>query len=106
MAEWTLIGPVEDDAPDGTLRSHRVGERFVAVGVVDGAWHAFADDCTHEECPLSDGLLDGRAVECSCHGARFDVVTGAVLVGPATEPIDVYPTRVASGALYVKLPEE
>jgi len=27
---------------------------------------------------------------CQCHGSRFDITTGAVTNGPATEPLKVY----------------
>ena len=36
-------------------------------------------------CPLSGGLLTGTTIMCQCHGSRFDVTTGAVINGPATE---------------------
>jgi nitrite reductase/ring-hydroxylating ferredoxin subunit len=27
---------------------------------------------------------------CQCHGSRFDIITGAVIDGPATEALHVY----------------
>ena len=47
--------------------------------VVDGELHAFDDTCPHAGCSLADGDLDGHAVVCPCHLARFDITTGAVL---------------------------
>ena len=40
-----------------------------------------------QRCPLSGGLLTGTTLMCQCHGSRFDLTTGAVLNGPATEPL-------------------
>lgn len=61
----------------------------VAIAEVEGEIHAFDDECTHRTCPLSEGDLDGVLVTCPCHKSRFDIQTGAVLNGPATQPIRV-----------------
>ena len=61
----------------------------VAIADVEGEIHAFDDECTHRTCPLSEGDLDGVLVTCPCHKSRFDIRTGAVLNGPATQPIRV-----------------
>ena len=62
----------------------------VAVWNVGGSFFATHDKCTHREGPLSDGLLEGSTVTCPYHGAQFDVSTGAVLCGPAKEPLKTY----------------
>jgi nitrite reductase/ring-hydroxylating ferredoxin subunit len=36
---------------------------------------------------LSEGTLDGSTVRCPLHGAQFNVWTGAVLRGPAKQPL-------------------
>lgn len=61
----------------------------VAIADVEGAFYAFDDECSHRECPLSEGELAGAIITCPCHKSRFDVRTGAVLNGPATDPIRV-----------------
>ena len=90
------------DAPDGALRRVVAGGRAVCLGRVDGAWVAFDDTCTHEECPLSDGELDGAVVVCPCHGSEFDVRTGDVLSPPALDPLPIYDVRVVDGNLEVR----
>lgn len=99
---WHRVGPF-DDAPDGTLHRVEVEGRAVCVGRVEGAWVAFDDTCTHEECPLSDGELDGRVIVCPCHGSEFDLRTGDVLTPPALDPLPIYDARVVDGALEVRL---
>ena len=63
---------------------------------------AVSDCCTHSEFPISDGSLraDG-SVECTWHGARFDCRTGAVLKGPAEDPLPVYAVKVEGGKVLV-----
>jgi nitrite reductase/ring-hydroxylating ferredoxin subunit len=72
--------------------------------MVDGHLYAFGDLCTcaTERCPLSGGLLTGTTLMCQCHGSRFDVPTGAVLCGPATEPLAVYEVRQLDGMVQVR----
>jgi nitrite reductase/ring-hydroxylating ferredoxin subunit len=74
----------------------------VAVAHAAGQWFAFADACTHHECPLSDGYLEGTTIECDCHGSIFDLNTGAVLRGPAQMPIRVYATTEENRRLIVE----
>jgi 3-phenylpropionate/trans-cinnamate dioxygenase ferredoxin subunit len=59
----------------------------VAVFNVAGSFYATQSKCTHKQGELSQGKLDGSVVTCPKHGAQFDVITGAVLRGPATVPL-------------------
>ena len=43
---------------------------------------------------LSDGEVEGCAIECWLHGSTFDLRTGKPTTLPATEPVPVYPVRV------------
>jgi uncharacterized protein YbjT (DUF2867 family)/nitrite reductase/ring-hydroxylating ferredoxin subunit len=66
----------------------------VAVFNVAGSFCATQDKCTHRQAPLSEGKLDGTTVTCPYHGAQFDVCTGAVLRGPAKDPLKTYRVTV------------
>ncbi len=102
VVSWHPVGPAEV-APDGALRRVEVGGRAVCLGRVDGSWVAFDDTCTHEECPLSDGELDGNVIVCPCHGSEFDLRTGDVLTPPALDPLPIYEVRELAGVLEVRL---
>ena len=69
------------------------GEQIV-VTELNGSLIAFANMCTHEACDLAYGALDGEEIECDCHGSIFNVVSGEVLQGPATERLPTYAVRV------------
>lgn len=89
--------------PSG-MRAIAAGDRRIALGRRDnGDWVAFDDTCTHEECPLSEGDLEGPWVVCYCHNAAFDLETGAVMRGPAEDPLRVYAVREVDGQLEVEL---
>ena len=65
--------------------------------------HAFSDICTHRQCNLSlGGEIDGSTIECECHGSVFDMTTGEVLNGPATEPIATFPVSDEGGDLKIE----
>lgn len=78
----------------------------VALGVarVGDAWFAFENNCTHEDFPLTEGMVDGAEVECALHGARFCLRTGAARAVPASCGIRVFPVCVEDGAVHVELP--
>src|SRR5262245_3668346 len=61
-----------------------------AVFNVAGSLCATQAKCTHRQGPLSEGKLEGSTVTCPWHGAQFNVCTGAVLRGPATQPLKTY----------------
>ncbi len=61
-----------------------------AVFNVAGNFCATQAKCTHRGGPLSEGKLDGSTLTCPWHGAQFNVCTGAVLRGPAVNPIKTY----------------
>ena len=91
------------DIPRGALALVEIQGTRVAVANVDGTYYAFDDACTHEQCSLVEGDLEGTKVICMCHGAEFDVRTGAVLAPPATVPLKTYPVRVADDTLHIEV---
>jgi 3-phenylpropionate/trans-cinnamate dioxygenase ferredoxin component len=102
MAGLVSVGST-DDVPEGELRAFDVQGNLVAVVNVGGTFYAFDDMCTHRQCSLADGDLEGTTVECICHGSQFDVTTGEVLNGPATEPVRSYEVRVEDGSIQVQV---
>jgi cytochrome P450/nitrite reductase/ring-hydroxylating ferredoxin subunit len=99
---WHEVG-VAGDEPAGTLRRVEVGDTAVCLARTGDGWLAFDDTCTHEECSLAGGELDGDVVICPCHGSEFDVRTGDVVTPPALDPLPIYEAREDDGALFVRL---
>jgi len=62
----------------------------VAVFNVAGSFCVTQAKCTHRGGPLNEGKLEGSTVTCPWHGTQYNVCTGAVLRGPATEPVKTY----------------
>jgi 3-phenylpropionate/trans-cinnamate dioxygenase ferredoxin subunit len=92
------------DIKPGELALVEAAGHRIAVANADGRFFAIDDACTHEQCSLAEeGTLDGTVVTCGCHGAQFDVTTGAVLAPPAQAPLKTYPVRVDRDDLVLEI---
>ncbi len=87
------------EIPDGEMRAFDLPTSRLAVAHVEAKVFAFADECTHAGCSLSEGELDDRAttVECPCHGSVFDIESGEPLEGPAQDPVAIHQARLVDG---------
>ena len=74
----------------------------MAVARVGDKLYGIDDLCIHEACPLSSGLLTGTTLMCQCRGSQFDVATGSVLRGPATDPLATYEAREQDGEIQIR----
>jgi nitrite reductase/ring-hydroxylating ferredoxin subunit len=102
MGEFVTVADAAE-VGEGELAAFDVGGERIAVANVGGTLHGFDDTCTHLRCSLAEGELEGTVVTCPCHGSQFDVTTGAVLRGPAQEPVRSYAARVEDQALRVEI---
>jgi 3-phenylpropionate/trans-cinnamate dioxygenase ferredoxin subunit len=74
----------------------------VAVFNIAGNFYAIEDLCSHDGAEIASGELDGDAIICPRHGARFCVKTGQVLCAPAYEAIASFPVRIENDKIQVK----
>jgi 3-phenylpropionate/trans-cinnamate dioxygenase ferredoxin component len=95
-----------DAVPDASVVPYYLNDRKVRIAIarVGGRLYAFDDLCTcaTPPCPLSGGLLTGTTLMCQCHGSRFDVDSGAVLRGPATQPLNRYEVNEADDGIQIR----
>ena len=93
------------EIPVGAFKPVEVQGKQLLICHTDGGFYAVDDTCTHDDGPLADGWLEGTAIECPRHGARFDVTTGKVLCLPAAIPIHAYPVKVEGDEVKVRISE-
>ena len=96
-----------DEIEAGTARRVDVGGRAIAIVRVGDEIYAIDDTCSHAEVSLSEGFVepDECAIECSRHGALFDLATGEPLTLPAVRPVPVYDVRVVDGQVQLTVEE-
>ncbi len=92
MPNWVKVAKAGQIAEGEALGVTAEGKE-IALYLVNGAYRATANICSHAYALLSDGFLDEYQIECPLHAARFDIRTGRALGGPAMKDIKVYPIR-------------
>lgn len=116
---WHSAGAIERFAD-----RHAIGMTLAGtpVGIVrvDGAFHAFRNECPHQGAPLCAGRFAGtmipsrpntleygleyRVIRCPWHGWEFDVESGDAVFGITRRRLLMYETEQRDGELYIQLP--
>jgi nitrite reductase/ring-hydroxylating ferredoxin subunit len=80
-----VVTPLADVPVGGSVLA-KAGDADVIVAQPEaGKVTAFSARCTHKGCLL--GFKDAATLECPCHKATFDALTGAVTKGPAAKDL-------------------
>ena len=70
-----------------------VGEKSIAIFLIDGKYYAISNVCAHMDGPLIDGSIDKNGnIVCPWHGQSFDPKTGRAAKGEAHH-VDAYIVR-------------
>ncbi len=83
MIELTDINDIEED----TSKGFEINNQYLFVVRKDGGCYVYWNRCPHLGTPLEweeDRFLDadGALIQCSTHGALFQIDTGLCLAGP------------------------
>ncbi len=94
-----LLGPASDVmVGSGTKFQIDASLTILVTQPRAGEYRAFSATCTHSGCIVS-GVEEGQ-IACGCHGARFNVETGAVEAGPARTALGKITVEVRGSDLY------
>lgn len=77
------------------------GDKAILVVNIEGEFFAIDDMCTHEDSSLYLGCIKGDLVQCSLHGGKFNVKTGAAVEEPADIPLQTYPVKLDGESILV-----
>lgn len=103
MAEF-IDAVSDDDLLDESALVIEVKGREIALVRSGGEVYALQNECSHAGQALGDGeLIEEGVLECPGHGATFNVATGEVIGGPATEPVETFDVEVVDGMIRVAI---
>ena len=118
-AEWEEVDVGEaDEVPEGGMTRFEAGDRAVVVFRIDGALHAYRDECPHQGASMSCGIisgamlptepggapefgLEGRVVVCPRHRWKFSIETGESLYAVDRRRLVPFPVRVEGDRLLI-----
>jgi cytochrome b6-f complex iron-sulfur subunit len=75
--------------------------KVLIVNLGNNTFSALTSVCTHSQCDRN-WTFASNVFTCTCHGSRFNT-QGAVLNGPALQPLVTYPTSLNNRTLTVDL---
>jgi len=100
VPDWVRVAGA-DELPAGELLGVEAGGSQIVLANVDGDVYALLDQCSHEDLPLSAGILEGDRLECTWHGAQFDVCSGRATSLPAIRPVKTFNVEIRDSDIYV-----
>ncbi|WP_060885269.1 ubiquinol-cytochrome c reductase iron-sulfur subunit [Streptomyces caniscabiei] len=71
--------------------------KVVVTQPQEGDFKAFSAICTHQGCIVSS--VSDETIDCACHGSRFTITDGAVVRGPATQPLPAEKIEVSGNSI-------
>jgi nitrite reductase/ring-hydroxylating ferredoxin subunit len=99
---FTKVASMNDLKP-GRMKGIEVEQKKICLANVNGNFYAIGNRCTHANCSLSDGTLNGPNIKCPCHSSIFNVQTGAIVKGPAKEPEPIYKVKLENGQILISV---
>ncbi len=101
---WTATGISSDDLKAKGRKVARLNGRQILLITSEGEIFAIANRCPHEGYPLSEGTEGSNCVlTCNWHNWKFDLKTGAALVG--RDPVRTYPIELRNNEIFLDLTE-
>ncbi|WP_026234838.1 Rieske 2Fe-2S domain-containing protein [Calidithermus timidus] len=99
---WIPVATPEE-FENGRLVVRVEGEKTpVLLLLVGEEVFAISDICTHDKNPLSDGPLEAYTIQCTRHGAKFDIRTGKQTM-PAPRPVKAYKAKLENGQVWLEV---
>jgi 3-phenylpropionate/trans-cinnamate dioxygenase ferredoxin subunit len=78
-----------DLAVESVRKVEASGQDIALVRCEEGVF-AIGNRCSHADVELSEGEVEGCALECWLHGSQFDLRTGMPLSPPAIQPVPTF----------------
>ena len=93
----------KSDIDKGAIKVFKVKGKRISIARIEDEFFAITDICTHDECSLAGGQVEGEEIICPCHGARFNIKSGQVLSLPAIRSLNTYKLKIEGSDILVEL---
>lgn len=100
LLKWYYAASLDDFGTNVCL-SVEVMTHAILLVQQQGELYAYANNCPHENLPLTGCTIEHQEIICPHHGARFSVLTGQVLAPPAFENLETYPIKIEHQRIYI-----
>jgi len=90
-----------DELKVNQMKLLHIKDKRIVVCKTEKGYAAFDDHCTHRGGSLAGGSMICGTVQCPWHGSQFNVFTGAVMAGPASENISIYTLKEFEGKVII-----
>lgn len=90
-----------DELKINQMKLLHINHQRIVLARTEKGYVAFDDHCPHRGGALSGGSLICGTVQCPWHGSQFDVTTGKVEAGPATDGIRTFSVVTENGKVFV-----
>ena len=74
-------------------------KQLVVTQPRQGKFRVFSAICTHQGCTV--GSVADKKITCPCHGSQYAIGTGAVVTGPAEDPLPKRAFTITDGVIYL-----
>ena len=85
--------PVRAEYDGKPILLYRDRDKVCAIGAT----------CSHDGGPLNEGKFQDGCVQCPWHDSVFDLQTGDIVHGPATQPQPAFEARIRDGQVEIRL---
>jgi nitrite reductase/ring-hydroxylating ferredoxin subunit len=98
---FVIVGKKTSDLELGAMTLAKAGESLILLSNVSGKIYATSRTCPHAGAALNFGFLQGSEVMCPLHGAMFDVITGDIVMGPASRGLRCFAVKIEGETILV-----
>ena len=94
------------EVPAGEVRRFELDARpYAVVNLGDEGFRVVDAICSHAHYFLDEGEVDVdfETIECPKHGSTFDLNTGKPRTLPATQPVEVFATKVENDDVMIEV---
>lgn len=97
------VAAQQGELKTGTMKSVTINGKAVLLCHIEEGYYAIEDLCTHEDYPLNLGCLKGNEIECSLHGACYNIKTGEPTAEPGEIPLKTFPVHIKGNDILIEV---